>query len=45
MELFIFLVCLGIFHVGAWYGRQVERQRWERRERSRLAHKYAKEVN
>jgi hypothetical protein len=41
----VFLCTVAVFLVGAWYGRTVERAEWQRREASRLRHKYGKEVN
>jgi hypothetical protein len=40
----VFLCTVAVFLVGAWYGRTVERAEWQRREASRLRHKYGKGV-
>jgi hypothetical protein len=39
-EAVVFLVMCGVFVLGAWYGRTAERADWQRREASRLRHKY-----
>jgi len=39
-ELVIFLCSVAVFHLGAWYGRTIERSEQQRRDRARAQFNY-----